>query len=304
MPKITFSYIFKDSFHRVVEAFIKLNSNLSLSVNNLISNLIFTKGNYFNEEESEFSFCWKNYYKLNIIVEKVINEQLFIGYTHKTLNIDKLPIQLKFIFNFFWDKINEQTIFIYILEFQDEFFTDLIKTDFNEKDKLNLCKQIEDYLSISIKGLERSYTCILNANLKQTRKYLLYPKLFFKIMSKDLIKTNNDHEVYIDEKYELFTNSDESSDLISLAIFKVESLIMTEFYGKVVYITSKKTSFPSSKFTFILRELANNKPFFLLLLNLLNLLHMKLIVHFLIFGKKGHMNFGIILKKTSKNLKK
>ena len=262
MPKITFSYIFKDSFHRVVETFNKLNSNLSLSVNNLISNLIFTKGNYFNEEESEFSFCWKNYYKLNIIVEKVINEQLFIGYTHKTLNIDKLPIQLKFIFNFFWDKINEQTIFIYTLEFQDEFFTDLIKTDFNEKDKLNLCKQIEDYLSISIKGLERSYTCILNANLKQTRKYLLYPKLFFKIMSKDLIKTNNDHEVYIDEKYELFTNSDESSDLISLAIFKVESLIMTEFYGKVVYITSKKTSFPSSKFTFILRELANNKTFF------------------------------------------
>ena len=49
MPKITFSYIFKDSFHRVVEAFNKLNSNLSLSVNNLISNLIFTKGNYFNE---------------------------------------------------------------------------------------------------------------------------------------------------------------------------------------------------------------------------------------------------------------
>ena len=64
MPKITFSYIFKDSFHRVVETFNKLNSNLSLSVNNLISNLIFTKGNYFNEEESEFSFCWKNYYKL------------------------------------------------------------------------------------------------------------------------------------------------------------------------------------------------------------------------------------------------
>ncbi len=122
MPKITFSYIFKDSFHRVVEAFNKLNSNLSLSVNNLISNLIFTKGNYFNEEESEFSFCWKNYYKLNIIVEKVINEQLFIGYTHKTLNIDKLPIQLKFIFNFFWDKINEQTIFIYTLEFQDIIF--------------------------------------------------------------------------------------------------------------------------------------------------------------------------------------
>ena len=64
MPKITFSYIFKDSFHRVVETFNKLNSNLSLSVNNLISNLIFTKGNYFNEEESEFSFCWKNYSKL------------------------------------------------------------------------------------------------------------------------------------------------------------------------------------------------------------------------------------------------
>lgn len=262
MPKITFSYIFNDSFHRVFEAFKEIKLNIRSSVKDLITNVIFTKGNHFYEENAEFSYYWKNYYKLKIIVENVINEQLFKSYTHKTLNIDKLPIQLKFIFNFFWDKINEQTIFIYTLEFQDEFFTDLIKTDFNEKDKLNLCKQIEDYLSTSIKGLERSYTCILNANLKQTRKYLLYPKLFFKIMSKDLIKTNNDHEVYIDEKYELFTNSDESSDLISLAIFKVESLIMTEFYGKVVYITSKKTSFPSSKFTFILRELANNKTFF------------------------------------------
>ena len=262
MPKITFSYIFNDSFHRVFEAFKEIKLNIRSSVKDLITNVIFTKGNHFYEENAEFSYYWKNYYKLKIIVENVINEQLFKSYTHKTLNIDKLPIQLKFIFNFFWDKINEQTIFIFVIDVNDEFFTELIKNDFTEEDKLNICKQIEEYLSISLKGLETSYTCTLDGSLNKIRKYILYPNLFFQIISKELIVTTNENEIFLDEKYGLFVKSENSSDLIPLTILNVENLAMSEFYAKVVYNTYKKISFPNIKFTIIFKELGNKKTFF------------------------------------------
>ena len=231
---------------------------------NPITNIKFYKGQRFDEENAEFSFCWKNYYEIKMVVEKVIKRPFIKSYTHRTIYIDKLPIILSFTFNFYWDSINETTILVIDLEYQDDFFTDLIKTDFSDEDKLNICKLTESHLKMSIKGLETETFCYLNASIDKAKKYLLYPNKLFKIVSKDLIIIPKENEVSLDETYELFAKSENSAELISITEYRVSSLFISSEFIKIIYNTSKKISFPNIRVSFALKQLENNKCLFMI----------------------------------------
>lgn len=260
MPKIKFSHIFLDKFERVYDFFAIVK--LDISFENLISNLKFYKGERFDEENAEFSFCWKNYYEIRIVIDKVIKDGFFRSITGKSTYIDKLPIQISLTFNFFWDSINENTIFILELYYEEEFFTDLIKNDFNDGDKMKICDIIEKYLRNSLKGLESEYFCYLNASLNQAWKYLLYPNLFFKILSKDTIVIYKESEITIDETYELFAKTEDSPNPIPITVYIVSSIIICSNYAKVTYNTFKEISFPNIRLTFTLKELKDKKCLF------------------------------------------
>jgi hypothetical protein len=257
MPRIKFSHIFHDYFERILHSFGTVS--ISNSDKNPVTNIHFHKGQYFDEDNAEFSFCWKNYYEIKMVVEKVFKSSSFKRYTHRTIYIDKLPIILSFTYNFYWDSINEATILIIDLDYQDDFFTDLIKADFSDEDKLNICKLTEQYLSMSIKGLETNTFCCLDASINKAKKYLLYPYAFFKIVSKDLIIIPNENEVSLDETYELFTKSENSSELIPLTVYIVSSIYISSDFIKIIYNTYKKISFPNIKISFSLRQLENKK---------------------------------------------
>ena len=260
MPKIKFSYIFNDYFNRVFECFVEVNN--SINFKNLISYLKFCKGERFDEENAEYSFCWKDYYNFKMIVDKVDKQPFYRTLVHKSTYIDKVSIQISLIFNFLWESINEKTIFILELEYQDDFFTDLIKNDFTYEDMVKLCQGIEEYLSISLKGLE-TYNCIyLNANIEKVRKYLLYPNLFFKIISNDIITIPKENEISLDEIYELFAKSENSQNLIPITAYKVTNLIISSNFMKITYNTYKKISFPNIKLELTIKELENNKCLF------------------------------------------
>ena len=261
MPKIKFSHIFNDYFERILECYSELN--IDKYYQNSITKLKFEKGQRFDEENAEFTFVWKNYYKIKIVVEKVIKQQFNKSYTHRAY-IDKLPFEITFTFNFVWDSINENTIFIVDLEYQDEFFTDLIKADFCDEDKLNLCKRIEKHLSTSLKGLETTSSTLLNAPLDEARKYLLYPNAFFKIISRDLIFIPKENEVSVDEIYELFTKSEDSPNYIPITVYIVTNLYISSTYMKVTYTTYKKISFPNIKLSFSLKQLEGKKCLFMI----------------------------------------
>ena len=260
MPRIKFSHIFHDYFERILHSFGTVS--ISNSDKNPLTNIHFHKGQYFDEDNAEFSFCWKNYYEIKMVVEKVFKSSSFKRYTHRTIYIDKLPIILSFTYNFYWDSINEATILIIDLDYQDDFFTDLIKADFSDEDKLNVCKLTEQYLSMSIKGLETNTFCCLDASINKAKKYLLYPYAFFKIVSKDLIIIPNENEVSLDETYELFTKSENSSELIPLTVYIVSSIYISSDFIKIIYNTYKKISFPNIKISFSLRQLENKKCLF------------------------------------------
>ena len=262
MPKLKYSYIFNDYFHRVFECFVEVNNSINLK--NLVSNLKFFKGECFDEENAEYSFCWKDYYQFKMIVDKVVSQPFYRTLIHKSTYIDKVSIQISLIFNFLWESISEKTIFILELEYQDDFFTDLIKNDFTYEDMVNICKGIEEYLSISLKGLE-TYTCIyLNTTLEKVSKYLLYPNLFFKIISNDIISIPKENEISIDEVYELFAKSENSQNPIPITTYIVTNLIISSNFMKLTYNTYKKISFPNIKLEFTIKELENNKCLFII----------------------------------------
>ena len=298
MPKIKFSYIFKNDIERVFEGFTEQISDKNLPFQNIITLLKYDKGQKLYEENAEFSFVWKNYYEIKMVVEKVIKQPFIKSYTHRTIYIDKLPIEMSFTFNFFWDSINENTIFILDLEYQDEFFTDLIKADFSEEDKLNLCKVVDNYLSTSLKGLESGSTCVLKAPLALVRQYILYPYLFFQIISKEYIFTLNEQEIYLDRKYELYVKS-ENKD-IPLTVLIVESMVIEEFYIKVTYSTYKKISFPNIKFSLIFKQLANANTFFHYTVKPLEPVTQEMNNNLLSFWKKRMCDFCNFFEKNKK----
>ena len=264
MTKIKYSHIFNDDLQRVYEGF-KLVTGKTES-KKIISDIKFLKGNNFEEINAEFSYCWKNYYLINIIVDNVIQTPSFRSIVHRATSIDKLPILITFYYNFYWDSINEKTIFIIELEYQDEFFTELIKSDFNIEDLMTICNIIESYLNTSLKGMDNGYSCVLNAPMDEIRKYILFPKLFFQIISKEMIFIVNEQEIGLDRRYEIFSRDTNSSKNVLLTEFIIENLIITGKYIQVGFTTYKKVSFPDIKLVLYFRELANKTVFFALII--------------------------------------
>ena len=301
MYKINFSFIFDNEFERVFDTFKETQSNIDIALKNLISNVKFYKGSRFNEENSEFSFCWKNYYQIKVVVENVINENLFKTYTFKSIYIDKLPIQISFIFQFFRDSVNEKTIFIFVIEYSDNFFGELIKDDFNVDDLLTICKSIEDFLNESKKGLEEEFTCVVNSPIEQARKYILNPNLYYQIVSKGAIFTTNEHDVYSDEIYEMFTKLENTSNPIPLTTFIVDSLYISEPYIKIIYKTYKRISFPNIKIILILKQLANNKSFNSLYIKTYEPMTHEKNCQLLHFWKKRIFDYYSFFEKKNKN---
>ena len=259
MPKLSFSYIFDEEIERVFQAFIHVSASLRISFRNSLSELIFFEGNSFADENCQFSFKWKNYYTFKMISEKIIKTKFFKSFTHTSISIDKVPIQIKITFEFYWDSINEKTILLIILRYEDEFFDDLVRQEFTEKDQINICKIFEDFLKKSYKTADSGISYLLNSKLESMLNYILYPKLFFQLISKNQIQILNEQQVDLDEKYELLGRDDKTNKLVPLTILSVENLIVSSYYTRITYNTLKNMLLPNIKLTFTFKELANKK---------------------------------------------
>ena len=134
MVLIKFSYIFDEEIERVFECFRNAQLNMGVVYNDLVSNLKFHKGENFDEENSEFSFFWKKYYDIKMVIENVVNLPHYKTFTNKSISIDKICLQISIIFQFFRDSVENKTVFLYEVKYEDEFFADLIKNEIKTED--------------------------------------------------------------------------------------------------------------------------------------------------------------------------
>ena len=304
MPKIKFSYIFDEEMDRVYNCFSNIQLNRDIAFKNFATNIKFIKGERFDEENSEFSFVWKNYYNLKMIVQNHINKENFRTYTHKSLCIDKVVIEISLIYSYFWDTTEQKTIFILDLEYKDEFFGDLIKSEVKQSDITNVCENIEKYINGISQGLEFSNSFLLNVPIEELWKTISNPAIFFTISGKKLIPIFKDKEVNLDSTLEFIDSNDKKSESTILTQLIVDNLFVTSSYIKLSFVSFKRLYLTNHKITFIIKKIETNKSIFIVKLKVLEPCTHKLYLSIFKFWKKIITNYyNYFTSKYINNLK-
>jgi hypothetical protein len=300
--KIHFSYIFDEELERVYECFTDVRINNEIAFKGLISKLKLLKGEKFDEEKSEFTAIWKDYYELKMVVENVKNEQSFKTYTYRALYIDKIPTEISLVFSFYWNSIDENTIFILDFYYKDEFFGDLFKTEFNVSDKQQICINIENYLTSIIKGLKIFNSVVIKSNFENIWKNISSPKSLFNLLFKDFIIFCKDEEISLNSEIIIFSKMSNSSQPIPLIKFKADSIIISSKFCKLSFISSQKLSIPNQRLTISIKFLDKNKTLFEVNIKLLEFTTHEAVVSLRKLWKKMLIDFINFFE--SKNKKK
>ena len=262
MPSIKFSYIFDEEIERVFECFKNAQLNMGVVYNNFVSKLKFHKGDNFDEENSEFSFFWKNYYDLKMIIENVVNLPHYKTFTTRSISIDKICLQISIIFQFFQDSVDNKTIFLYEVKYEDEFFDDLIKNEIKEEDGKQICLNVERYLNNIVKGLEINNSILLNQPFEKLWNIISSPKNFFDITNHELIVETKDEDITLNPIVTIYEKLD--MKLNPIIKLRTESIYITNNCGKVILASTEKLVLPYQKMVFSLKKLDNDKSFFTL----------------------------------------
>ena len=261
--KILFSYIFDEELERVYECFTDFGINSGIAFKNLISKLHFTKGEErFDAENSEYTAMWKDYYEIKMVVENIKKEHYFRTYTNRSLSIDKLPSGISLVYSFYWDSIEEKTVFILEFIYQDEFFADLYKNEFNMSDKVKICTNVTQYLNSVVKGLEISLSAIINAPFEKIWKYVIRPKIFFGLLFKDIIIICKDEEISLDTEISIYSKSINGAAPVPLIKFLSDGMMITPKYCHLSFISRGKMSIPNQKFNMSIKSMDKNKSLF------------------------------------------
>ena len=260
MPSIKYSYVFDEEIERVYECFRNSQLNKDVAYYDFVSKLKFHKGENFDQENSEFSFFWKNYYYIQMVTESVTILPHYRMFTIKSTSIDKICLKITVIFEFFKDSVDNKTIFIFEIKYEDEFFTDLIKNEVKSEDLDHICLNVEKHLNYIIKGLEINNSILINFPFEVVWDVISSPKKFFEITNEDLTIVNEEDDIIMNPILKVYEKVE--NKLNPIVKFITESIYITTNYAKVTLISIEKLVIPNQKMIFSLIKLDNEKSFF------------------------------------------
>ena len=303
MPIIKFSYIFDEEIDRVYDCFTDTQLNNGVAFQNFVTKFKFIKGEKLTEENAEFSFIWKNYYEIKMIVQNVKNFNTFRTYTNKALYIDKITLQISITFNYYWDTVEQKTLLIIDADYQDEFFGDLIKSDFNQKDVLTICQNVETYINSIIQGLDINNSFLINSPIEDLWKTISNPEIFFTISGKKLIPIFKEKEVNLNSILEFYDTNDKQVSPTILTQMAVDTLYITSNYIKLSFVTIKRLKIASHRITFVIKKVEKNKTMFITIVKLLEPCPHKIYLSVKKFWKKIMVNYHNYFDPKSKKQK-
>ena len=304
MFKIKFSYIFDEEIDRVYECFTDMRINSGIAFKDVISQLKFSKGERFDAENSEYTAIWKNYYEIKMVVENVKKDKFFRTYTNRALYIDKIPTKIALIYNFYWNSIDEKTIFIMDFAYEDEFFGDLFKNEYNMQDKIKICSNVEKYLNSIVKGLENSNSTIINSSFDNIWTKISNPISLFNILFKEFITISQDEQISLDTEILIYGKASNSTNPIPLIKLKVDGIVISSKYCKISFITCQKLSLPNQKITMSIQMLDKHKTFFTVKIKVLECIAHDALVNIRKLWKKKIVEFVNFFESNKKhNLK-
>ena len=303
MPNIRYSYIFDEEIDRVYDCFIDTQLNNGIAFQNFVTKFKFIKGEKLTEENAEFSFIWKNYYEIKMIVENVKNCNTFRTYTNKSLYIDKITLQISITFNYYWDTVEQKTLLIIDTDYDDEFFGDLIKSDFNQKDVLTICQNVETYINSIIQGLDINNSFLINSPIEDLWKTVSNPEIFFTISGKKIIPIFKEKEVNLNSILEFYDTNDKQINPTILTQLAVDTLHITSNYIKLSFVTIKRLKLASHRITFVIKKVEKNKTMFITIVKILEPCPHKIYLSAKKFWKKIMLNYHNYFDLKNKKLK-
>ena len=302
MPIIKFSYVFDEEIDRVYDCFTDTQLNNGIAFQNFVTKFKFIKGEKLTEENAEFTFIWKNYYEIKMIVQNVKNSNTFRTYTNKAVYIDKITLQISITFNYYWDTVEQKTLLIIDADYQDEFFGDLIKSDFNQKDVLTICKNVETYINSIIQGLDINNSFLINSPIEDLWKTISNPEIFFTISGKKLIPIFKEKEVNLNSILEFYDTNDKQINPTILTQMAVDTLYITSNYIKLSFVTIKRLKIASHRITFVIKKVEKNKTMFFTYVKLLEPCPHKIYLSVKKFWKKIMLNYHNYFDLKNKKL--
>ena len=303
MPIIKFSYVFDEEIDRVYDCFTDTQLNNGIAFQNFVTKFKFIKGEKLTEENAEFTFIWKNYYEIKMIVQNVKNSNTFRTTTNKAVYIDKITLQVSITFNYYWDTVEQKTLLIIDADYQDEFFGDLIKSDFNQKDVLTICKNVETYINSIIQGLDINNSFLINSPIEDLWKTISNPEIFFTISGKKLIPIFKEKEVNLNSILEFYDTNDKQINPTILTQMAVDTLYITSNYIKLSFVTIKRLKIASHRITFVIKKVEKNKTMFFTYVKLLEPCPHKIYLSVKKFWKKIMLNYHNYFDLKNKKLK-
>ena len=292
MFKIKFSYIFDEELERVYECFTDMRINTGIAFKDLISHLKFDKGERFDTENSEFTAIWKNYYELKMVVENVKKEPFFRTYTNRTLAIDKIPTEISLIYSFYWNSVEQKTIFILEFVYNDDFFRDLFKNEFSLADKVNIITNVENYLNSVVKGLDNCNSTVINCSFENIWKLISNPKILFNILFKDFIVICKDEQISLDTKLLIYANISNSINPTPLIKLASDGVMISPKYCKLSFISCQKLSLPLQKIIITIKYLDKDKTFSSINIKILECIPHNILVNISKLWKKKIVEFA------------
>ena len=241
--------------------------NKDVAYNNFVSKLKFHKGEYLDQENSEFSFFWKKYYDIKMITENVITLPHYKTFTIKSTSIDKICLQITIIFQFFQDSVDNKTIFIFEVKYEDEFFADLIKNEIKAEDLNQICSNVERHLNNIVKGLEINNSILINHPFEVVWNIISSPKNFFNVTNKDLTVMMKEDDITMNSISTIYERTE--NKLNPIIKLRTESIYITTNYAKITLMSIEKLVIPSQKMIFSLMKLGGEKSFFTLNIKLM-----------------------------------
>lgn len=254
--KIQFSHIFNETIDRVYECFRNFNLCLEVPFKHLYSNAKRIKGFHFDEVGSEFEYVFKNYYNIKLKVVSAVNTDSFKTYSHN-LDISELPIPLLSVQSFYWNSCEQTTIYTYEYLFNDSFFEALFKDEMSKEDKLNIAKNVEEYLKTSTDGLEQIESILVKTPILNLWNIVSNYDILFRICKGIKLKA-----VYNGDYLTIGTTIDISSTESSkkLGTVMITHILMSEELMEMeTESISKETPRQTSKI--ILSKLGDNATF-------------------------------------------
>lgn len=262
-----FSYIFDEDIDRVYHCFVDTNLVSDITYKDFLTEFNIEKGNdTVINSNITFSLTWKQYYQIEMMAENNIDEEFCKSFTVRTIKIDKLPTEVSLIYNFYWDSVQKKTLFVLEFSYSDDFFADLFDVEFNEEEKIKVCKNIEKYLGTICKGLEITNSCVINSSLEEVWKNVSNPKLFFSIISKEILVETNEPDLTTDTMIDISMKSKQSNNPVKLLTFGIDKILLTPDFAKLAYSTVKAYSLQKQEFTLTIKKLDGNKCYFCIVL--------------------------------------